>query len=405
MKSFQSLAVFVLFSTNLLYGQAADEPQDLNSDVNIATDWSTVNTIENAFNAARRAEEMQLGLGANAIQDLDLPDQTTWNGYSIDQRALYIMNDERTARAGVNYGMGGVKGLPFNGIEANIDQVAQNWAQYNVDNNVFEHCHPTMNNADCPAGRIDAAYPNGCTEFGGGIENLHASSSGTISFADVALDAIFGWIYQDAGSAWGHRHAMLSQSYDDDYGEAMQEGLVGFGIAQTTNAGVQWKTVVVINFTNPVADAQAGNCGYNITVSTNSLTNPNPCMNPPVINSVTVQQPTDCNNQTGSITVNATGAGTLEYTVNNNTWQTGNVFPDLPPGNYPVSIRLQGDQSCKTDYNQNPVAINTAKGVEFSQTNLNLSIPDNDANGVESTINVPGTGQISNVRVTNLTGT
>ncbi|MCB0685365.1 MAG: hypothetical protein KDC53_02535, partial [Saprospiraceae bacterium] len=397
MKKLYLLTVLAI-STVCLFGQAADEPKDLNSNVMVAKDWSTVTTIENTFNAARRQEETQLGLGANAIQNLNLPDQTTWDGYSIDQKALYIMNDERTSRAGVNYGMGGVKGLPFNGIEANLDQVSQDWAQYNVDNNVFEHCHPDNMPANCPEGRIAGAYPNGCTEFGGGIENLYANSDGTVSPTIVTYDAIFGWIYVDATSNWGHRHAMLAQSYDDDYGDVGQEGFVGFGIAQTTNAAVTWKTIATVNFVNPVSDAEAVNCGYNITVSTNSLV---PCNNPPVINSVSKVDPNDCNNQIGSITINATG-GTLEYSVNGNTWQMSNTFTNLAPGSYSVLVRFANDPLCRASYNQNPVIISPAKGTEYALTNLNLGIPDDNPTGVESIINVPASGQITNVRITNL---
>ena len=128
-----------------------------------------------------------------------------------------------------------------------------------------------MDAANCPAGRISGAYPGGCTEFGGGIENLYASSQGlgAYSTTNALLDAIFGWNYKDAGSAWGHCVANLDQTYDDDYGEANQEGLVGFGIAQSNDPNVTWKTVVVVNYTNPVPTPN--NCNYNITVSTNSI--------------------------------------------------------------------------------------------------------------------------------------
>jgi subtilisin-like proprotein convertase family protein len=404
-KLYLSASFFVLG----LFALNAQSPADLNADVTVTTNWTSVANIETTFNTARRQEETQLGLGVNAIMNLDLPSQAIWDGYSIDQRALYLMNDERTARAGINYGAGAVKGWPFNGIEANIDAVAQAWAQYNVDNNVFEHCHPTMATMDCSEGRIAGAYPGGCTEFGGGIENLHASSSGTISMAEVTLDAIFGWIYEDAGSAWGHRQAMLAQDYDDDYGEAMQEGFVGFGIAQTTDAATQWKTVVVANFTNPVADAQAGACGYNVTVTTNSLAGP-PCATPPTINSVAAVQPPDCNTPVGSITVNATGNGTLQYSVDAGAnWQLGNVFNNLVPGNYTVSVRLQAMQNCVTNYNQNPVVINAPMGcggncTDYPLTGLNLNIPDNTPAGVTSTINVPTAGTITDINVKGLNG-
>jgi len=255
--------LLLIMCSEKIYSQS---PQDLNTNVTTALDDSSVGTIASSFNQARREEEMQLGLGANAINDLVMPTQATWNAFSDDQKALYLLNDERTARAGINYGAGLVKGLPFNGIEANIDAVAQAWAQYNVDNNIVEHCHPNPN-TDCPIQRINAAFPTGCTEFGGGIENLFASSQGTsFSTEGALLQAIYGWNYQDANSGWGHRQANLSQSHDDNYGDPDEEGLVGFGIAQTDNPNVTWKTVVVVKFADP-SPAPACNT-YNITVET-----------------------------------------------------------------------------------------------------------------------------------------
>lgn len=81
---------------------------------------------------------------------------------------------------------------------------------------------------------------------------------------------------------------------------------------------------------------------------------------PPVITAVASTQP-NCDTQTGIITVTATGAGPLEYSVNNGTnWQTANVFNDLVPGTYQVIARLQGDPTCLTNYNQNPVVFESS---------------------------------------------
>jgi len=115
------LLIFLLFSFfQHSWGQT---PGNLNSDVTVTPNWSSVTNIENSFNMARREEETQLGLGVNSIQNLDIPD-ANWNTWTDDQKALYILNDERTSRAGINYGAGPVKGLPFNGIELAIDNVA-----------------------------------------------------------------------------------------------------------------------------------------------------------------------------------------------------------------------------------------------------------------------------------------
>jgi len=260
-----------------IYSQTAP---DLLYNVTTQLDYSSVGAIANSFNQARREEEMQLNLPANTIADLLMPTQATWDGFSDDQKALYVLNDERTARAGIDYGDGTpYKGLPFNGIEANIDAAAQNWAQYNVDNDIFEHCEPNPPPVNCPLDRINAAFPAGCTEFGGGIENLSASSEGTsFSTEGALLQAIFGFSYQDGLNQndpnydpnnpviWGHRRADLDQSFNDNYADPDEEGLVGFGIAQTDNPNVTWKTVVVVKFADP-SPAPACNT-YNITVET-----------------------------------------------------------------------------------------------------------------------------------------
>jgi len=53
--------------------------------------------------------------------------------------------------------------------------------------------------------------------------------------------------------------------------------------------------------------------------------------------------PTSCaglNN--GSITVTATGTGPFQYAINGGAWQSGNVFSNLAPGNYNMTIREAG---------------------------------------------------------------
>ena len=88
-------------------------------------------------------------------------------------------------------------------------------------------------------------------------------------------------------------------------------------------------------------------------------TNPviiNPLPVPPTVNAPTVTQPT-CAVPTGTIVINATGAGTLEYSVNGGAWQTSNTYSNLAPGNYNISVRLQTNPTCVTAYSGNPVMI------------------------------------------------
>ncbi len=78
---------------------------------------------------------------------------------------------------------------------------------------------------------------------------------------------------------------------------------------------------------------------------------------PIVITAPTVTQPT-CTLPTGTIVVNATGSGTLEYSINNGTnWQPGATFTGLSAGNYTLKVRTQGSPSCEVSYGSNPIVL------------------------------------------------
>ncbi len=85
----------------------------------------------------------------------------------------------------------------------------------------------------------------------------------------------------------------------------------------------------------------------------------NPLSGTPVINAPTVTQPL-CPVLTGTIVVDATGTGTLEYSVNGaaGPWQLSNTFTLLAPGNYNIAVRLQATPGCLSLYSGNPVVIN-----------------------------------------------
>ena len=83
-----------------------------------------------------------------------------------------------------------------------------------------------------------------------------------------------------------------------------------------------------------------------------------------------------CGQDNGSIQITAgSGAGTdLLFSINNGaTWQTGNIFAELPAGNYFVKVSDQGD--CETVFENNPVVIENIPGPEI--TNITTS-PEND---------------------------
>jgi hypothetical protein len=82
----------------------------------------------------------------------------------------------------------------------------------------------------------------------------------------------------------------------------------------------------------------------------------------PQVNTPTMVQPT-CSVPTGSITVNATGSGTLEYSINDGiSYQTSALFSGLAAGTYNIRVRLQATPSCTTAFSGNPVTINAGSG-------------------------------------------
>jgi regulation of enolase protein 1 (concanavalin A-like superfamily) len=89
-----------------------------------------------------------------------------------------------------------------------------------------------------------------------------------------------------------------------------------------------------------------------------SLSNIVAC-DPPTFTLPTLTQPT-CAIPTGTIVVNATGSGALEYSVNNGmNWQTSATFSGLTPGSYHIKVRLQANPTCEATYGSNPVVLNS----------------------------------------------
>jgi gliding motility-associated-like protein len=74
--------------------------------------------------------------------------------------------------------------------------------------------------------------------------------------------------------------------------------------------------------------------------------------NGPAITNIAIVQPLCANSNTGSITVTATGAGSLTYAINNSIFTSTNVFSSLTPGIYIIWVK--DANGCKT---QNVVTI------------------------------------------------
>jgi regulation of enolase protein 1 (concanavalin A-like superfamily) len=86
------------------------------------------------------------------------------------------------------------------------------------------------------------------------------------------------------------------------------------------------------------------------------LTTQNCC---PTISAPTVTQPT-CAIPTGTIVVNATGIGLLEYSVNNGmSWSTNASFTGVAPGSYNLRVRFESKPACEVAYGSNPVVLNS----------------------------------------------
>lgn len=255
--------------------------------------YAGVVAIESAFDNARREEERQFGLPANSLGSLDLPDDSDWAALDIAHKALLIVNAERVARGGVPYPGGTPIGLPLEGVERHLDTLASDYASYMVANDFWAHeapadGEPPFAGTD-PFSRIDAAPVIGagagsddgdCHAFLGQAENLgvYASSGGRQIRLPIER-SLYGFLYEDSDSGWGHRHLVLLQDepldggsggYTDDTGTPGREGYLGVGTAgasdgsysvfdDTATFPVQRNTVFL--FIDPVPDE---GCAYEI---------------------------------------------------------------------------------------------------------------------------------------------
>jgi RHS repeat-associated protein len=185
----------------------------------------TVDDIARGFNYARSQDP-------SVFQFLIMPDQATWDAMSLQDKGLYLVNAERTAR--------GLK--PYQGVAQEIVTIAQGYADYIHDRNqVIGH----YNDGLSPSDRLDSnAYLASHRDAHVKTESL-ASGNGyaEVPTVDQALVlAIYGWLYQDkswfedfewaTGPAWGHRDHVLQAGLDENSGIESEEGVIGFGVAR-----------------------------------------------------------------------------------------------------------------------------------------------------------------------------
>jgi hypothetical protein len=190
-------------------------PPDPTGDIPWNAGYSGVEDIQAAFNNARTQENAQLGID---LPMLSLPSQSAWDAMSDGERALWLINAERVDR-GVT---------PLHGVEGNVTSVAQYYADYLLDNNLWGH----DKDGKSPWERLENNPEIGaCHDFLSVSENLAVMATSGSSIPLPVEQAVYMWTYTDAGSGWGHRHAILWDTYDDNSGPSGKEGFLGIGRA------------------------------------------------------------------------------------------------------------------------------------------------------------------------------
>jgi uncharacterized protein YkwD len=235
MISKQTIVVLAFFLTNQVGISSAQYPTDPTANIPWSCNASGVSDIECAFNAARSTENTQLG---TSIQMLSFPIQAEWNDMSDGEKALWLINRERIDR--------GI--IPLYGLETNVTDVAQTYAQYLLDNNAFDH----YADGRSPWERLeDNSSIGDCHDFLSVAENLATfRTSGTIIPLPIER-SIYLWMYTDAASSWGHRHAILWYPYNDNSGSMDKEGFLGIGRATGPHRGWNFAEIVVMNVFDP----------------------------------------------------------------------------------------------------------------------------------------------------------
>ncbi|MBK8944021.1 MAG: T9SS type A sorting domain-containing protein [Ignavibacteriae bacterium] len=235
----KKIYTFLILLTIQVYAQPY--PQ-LSTDISWSPgNFNTVADIEAAFENGRIQENVQLN--PDISTDLVMPSQVDWDAKSHSEKALYLINAERVAR-----GL-----LPFEAVSNNIVTIAQNYADFLRTNNLFGH---NLNGS--PSDRLNSDPSiSGCSESGWifGPENLSNYASTNPDPPALPIErAVYGWIYADAGSTWGHRNTCFAL-FNNNFGSALNEGFIGVGYSQGAYTffgdPFNFGAVVVFNFVDP----------------------------------------------------------------------------------------------------------------------------------------------------------
>lgn len=202
--------------------------------------WSgssaAVEDIARVFNNARAYD-------STITEELVMPTQAVWDAMSIQERGLYLLNNERYYR--------GIK--PYEGISPHIAPVSQAYADLLYNSGTFGH-----EEDENPWIRLDrdSEIANN-RDFFMYAENLYAHGSSAAYATNPIAQAIYGFIYNDdaaTGGSYGHRKFCLATGLNDNSGDTGEEGLVGFAITKGDSYSLfpgMYSTIVVMNAFDP----------------------------------------------------------------------------------------------------------------------------------------------------------
>lgn len=316
-------------------------PPDPLTDVDWSCPTSSVSDIECAFNAARTHENTELGL---SLPNVDLPSQSEWDALSDGEKALWLINVERVDR-GVD---------PLHDTEFNVESVARTYADYLLANDAWGH----YEDGNSPSGRM-GANPTiaACRDSLPVSENLAVFVSGGMIPLPVER-SVYNWLYDDAGSSWGHRYAILYYPYNDNGGESGKEGFLGIGRASggpyQGPFSSQWPNaeLIVMNVFDPCS---TWDYSYTPTAVTGSASDIEPAF--------------DC----------ASASATFAGTVNPNGGATNYYFEYWPDGGATSSTSVQDAGSGNSDMD---VTV-TVDGLDPGTTYYFRVVADNGSSVVE----------------------
>ena len=227
---------FCVISNLTVFSQYVDLPANIAwTGPNISLGTATVDQIETAYNYARSQENTAL---KTQIPEIDFPNAAVWATMNTNQKALWIINQERTAR--------GI--LPLEGTAPEVIEVAQNYCQYLIDNDTTGHYADGHN----PLYRLQQNEKiNACMQSYN--ENIGYSYSNNNTAPTFVVERLIYWlIYEDAISNWGHRQNFFKSNFNDNSGEIGKEGLLGVGyVVSTSYKTYNYTAFAVFNIIDP----------------------------------------------------------------------------------------------------------------------------------------------------------